>query len=206
MNSQKYKLGDLAEVRPGFLTREAVRDNPEGVYRLLQIRDFNRARTEMNAADMVRISPDTRSSLCMLQTGDVLFLAKGANNFAAVVSSLPGPTLAASYFFILRPRSLIMPEYLAWFLNHEKTRAILTRLATTGAHMPIIRRAVLESIEIPLPDIAVQKAIADLDCLRREEQELLSELARKQQDLISAVCMTAARNAITNTILEGANA
>ncbi len=198
-----HKLGDLADVRAGYLTREAVRNNPAGTHCLLQIRDFNRERTAVNAADMVRISPESRASVCPLQPGEVVFLAKGANNFAAVVSDLPAPTLAASYFFILRPVPAVLSGYLAWFLNHESTRALLTRLATTGAHMPIIRRDVLEAIEIPLPPITVQKAVADLDSLRLQEQALLSDLARKHQELISSVCMTTARRAIETTILEG---
>lgn len=206
MTNPTHKLGDLAEVRAGFLTRVAVQDNPEGSYRLLQIRDFNRERTAINAADMVRISSESRSSVCTLQTGDVLFLGKGANNFAAVVSDLPEPTLAASSFFILRPKPAILSSYLAWFLNHESTRILLSRLATTGAHMPIIRRAVLESIEIPLPILAVQKTITNLDALRLQEQALLSDLAQKQQELISTVCMTTALNTLENTILERINA
>lgn len=193
MITPTHKLGDLAEIRSGYLTREAVRNNPEGTHCLLQIRDFSRDRATVNMIDLVRITPETRSSGHPLQTGDVLFLAKGANNFAFAVSDLLAPTLAASHFFILRPKPAIRSDYLAWFLNHESTRALLTRLATTGAHMPIIRRDVLEALDIPLPPVTIQKTIADLDSLRSQEQALLAELARKQQYLISSVCMSTAR-------------
>jgi hypothetical protein len=204
MTNPIHKLGDLADVRAGYLTREAVRNDPEGTHRLLQIRDFSRDRATVNVTDMVRLTPESRSSVCPLQPGDVVFLAKGANNFAAAISGLPTPTLAASYFFILRPKPAILSGYLAWFLNHESTRALLTRLATTGAHMPIIRRDVLEALEIPLPPLTTQKAIAALDSLRLQEQALLTDLARKQQELISSVSMTTARRTIETTILEGA--
>lgn len=126
----------------------------------------------------------------------MIFLSKGANNFAAAISDLPSPTLAASCFFILRPRPAILSGYLAWFINHESTRALLTRLATTGAHMPIIRRNALESLEIPLPSLTTQKSIVALDSLRLQEQVFLADLARKQQELISSVCMTTARHTI----------
>ncbi len=204
MTNPIHKLGDLADVRAGYLTREAVRNDPEGTHRLLQIRDFSRDRATVNVTDMVRLTPESRSSVCPLQPGDVVFLAKGANNFAAAVSGLPAPTLAASYFFILRPKPAILSGYLAWFLSHESTRALLTRLATTGAHMPIIRRDVLEALEIPLPPLTTQKAIAALDSLRLQEQALLTDLALKQQELISSVCMTTARRTIETTSLEGA--
>ena len=203
MTNPIHRLGDLADVRAGYLTREAVRNEPEGTHYLLQIRDFSRDRTTVNVTDMVRITPESRSSISPLQPGDVVFLAKGANNFAAPVSDLPAPTLAASYFFILRPKPMILSGYLVCFLNHESTRILLSRLATTGAHMPIIRRDVLEAIEIPLPPLPVQKAVAALDSLRLQEQALLADLARKQQELISSVCMTTARRTIETTILEG---
>ncbi len=198
-----HKLGEIADVRAGYLTRKAVRNEPEGTHCLLQIRDFSRDRTAVNVANMVRITPEPRSSVSSLQPGDVVFLAKGANNFAVAISDMPAPTLAASYFFILRPKPMVLSGYLAWFLNHESTRALLSRLATTGAHMPIIRRDVLESIEIPLPPITAQKTIAALDSLRLQEQTLLADLARKQQELVSGVCMTTARNAIGTTTSEG---
>lgn len=203
MTNPIHKLGDLADVRAGYLTREAVRNDPEGTHCLLQIRNFSRDRTTVNVPDMVRLTPESRSSVCPLQPGDVVFLAKGANNFAAAISGLPAPTLVASYFFILRPKPAILSGYLAWFLNHESTRALLTRLATTGAHMPIIRRDVLEALEVPLPPLTTQKAIAALDSLRLQEQALLADLARKQQELISSVCMTTARTSIVTTVSEG---
>lgn len=203
MHNPLIRLGELAEIRSGFLSREAVRNDPDGTHCLLQIRDFDRVRSTLNVADMVRISPTTRVSALPLQAGDVLFLAKGANNFAFVISDLPSPTLAASNFFIISPKLGIVSGYIAWFLNHESTRAALSRLATTGAHMPIIRREVLETLEIPLPAPAVQKIIVDLDSLCLQEQVFLSDLAQKQQSLISAVCMKTARNTPANMTLEG---
>ena len=198
MPNPLHKLADLADIRAGFLTREAVRNNPAGTYCLLQIRDIDRHRETVNMTDMIRISPETRSSLHPLQAGDVIFLAKGANNFAFAVPELPSPTLAASSFFILRPGSLILARYLVWFLNHESTRLLLSRLATTGAHMPIIRRDTLESLEIPLPPLAVQKTIAELDILRIQEHILLSDLAEKKEALISTLSLSTVRRSIGN--------
>lgn len=196
-----HKLANLADVFAGYLTREAVHNTPAGTHYLLQIRDFNADRSAINVADMVRISPKPRAALCTLQAGDVLFLAKGTNTFAFAVSALPSPTLAASCFFILRPKPAILSGYLAWFLNHDSTRALQTRLATTGARMPVIRRDILATLDIPLPPVTIQKTIVALESLRLQEQALLADLAQKQQDLIASVCMSTARrvSGITTT-------
>jgi len=64
--------------------------------------------------------------------------------------------------------------------------------------MPIIRRDTLESLEIPLPPLAVQKTIAELDILRIQEHILLSDLAEKQEALISTLSLSTARRSIGN--------
>jgi hypothetical protein len=190
-----HKLADITEIRPGYLTREAVKHDPAGTHRILQIRDFSPDRTSANLTEMISIAPESHSSIRPLQTGDVLFLAKGANNFAFAVPALPAPTLAAAYFFVLRCTPATLPAYLAWFLNHDSTRAVLTRLSTKGAHMPIIRRDILESLDIPLPPVTIQQTIVNLDACRQEEQALLTDLARKQRERIAFITMSTARGA-----------
>lgn len=193
MTSPTHKIMDLADIRPGYLTRAAVKQNPEGSHALLQIRDFTPDRTAADFASLTRITPEPRTTVHPLQVGDVLFLAKGARNFAFAVSSLSAPTLAASSFFILRPRpASIVPAYLAWFLNHDVTRAVLTRLSTKGAHMPIIRREIIEMLDIPLPPVTIQKTIVALDTARQQEESLLADLASKQRALVSFITMSAA--------------
>lgn len=194
MTSPNHKLAELADIRPGYITREAVKHVPDGSYALLQIRDFTPDRAMADFANTTRITPEPRATVIPLRVGDVLFLAKGANNFAFAVPTLPTPALAAGYFFVLRPTPAILPEYLAWFLNHDSTRAVLTRLSTKGAHMPVIRRDVLASLDVPLPPVARQQTIADLDSLRQQEQRLLANLARQRHDLIANVCLAAARH------------
>jgi restriction endonuclease S subunit len=60
--------------------------------------------------------------------------------------------------------------------------------------MPVVRRSVLESIEIPIPPLEVQSKIAKLDVLLQKELELIDKLAAKRRELITAACMQAVRN------------
>lgn len=186
------RIADLAEIRPGYLTRKPVKPRADGTHHLLQIRDFNLERSAAVPGMLIRFTPDAASSLQVLRSGDVVFLARGARNFACALADLPGPTVAASYFFVIHPGPQVLPGYLAWCLNQPATLRAIARSATSGAHMPVVRRADIESVEIPLPPLSVQNTIVELDSLMREEQSLLRELARKQHELISAVCMTAA--------------
>lgn len=187
------KLKKLAEVSSGYQTRKGVEELPDGTHYLLQIRDFNKSRTSVDMKGMMRISPPGMDSKSHLRSGDVLFLAKGQKNFSWCVGRLPElPILAASYFFVIRPLPAMEGEYLSWFLNQEAAHRHFARLATTGAHMPIVRRDVLESLEVPVPDLATQRKIIELADLAEEQSRLLSELADKKQTLATAACLRAA--------------
>jgi len=198
--STKFKLAEIADVRPGYLARKPVEPRADGTHRLLQLRDFNRDRTAVDITALVRFTPDSLASLQPLRAGELVFLARGAKNFAYAPAELPETTLAAGYFFVIRTREQIASAYLTWFLNQPATLRALARAATSGAHMPVVRRADLENIEILVPPLAVQRSIVELDNLMREEQDLLQELARRKHELISNVCMTAAQSGQTTGV------
>lgn len=188
----RVRVSEIAEIRPGYLARKGVKSAVDGAHYLLQIRDFNENRTTFTPESLVRFSAEPLSSARPLEAGEVIFLAKGGGNFAYAVSNIPSFTLAASYFFVLRPCARVLPAYLAWFLNQPDTLRTLARSATSGAHTSVVRRADLEDIEIPVPPIPRQRVIAELDSLRHEEHDLLCELVHKKKELISAVCNTVA--------------
>jgi hypothetical protein len=190
----RVKLGEIVKIRPGYLARKGVKPVSDGTHWLLQIRDFTPDRGALDASSLVRFSPKALASALPLQPGDVLFLARGSKNFAYAISDIPAPTLAASYFFVLRPCASVSPAYLAWFLSHPATLRKISLSATSGAHMPVVRRADLEDIEVPVPPLSVQHAIVELDNLRHQEQALLKELAHRKNELLTTVCMTAAQS------------
>ena len=198
MPSETAKIRDLAQIRAGYQTRKGVKTTPTGSHVLLQIRDFNEERTEIDMSDLARVVPGAINEEQILRDGDVIFLAKGAKNFSFVPVGLPEPALVASYFFILRPGRKVSPDFLAWFLNLESTKRLLSRLAGKGAHMPVVRRDILESLELPLPPLDTQQKVVELDRLMREQQALFTDLAEKQQTFITAACHQLATGAIRN--------
>lgn len=189
----RFRLLEIADIRSGYLARTGVESKGTGSHYLLQIRDFNPQRTVVHKDTLVRFTPEALASVQPIGDGDVVFLAKGVNNFAYAVFDLPAPILAASYFFVLQPHPQLLPAYLAWFLNQRSTRRELSRFASSGVRMPVVRRAVLENMEIPLPPPTVQESIIELDRLMLQEQDMMTELARKKRELVSAICIKAAR-------------
>lgn len=188
LSNATKQLGELASIRAGYQTRTGIKPVADGSHFLVQLRDFSPDRASVDTAGLVRVSAERTGQGQDLREGDVLFLAKGAKNFAYVPDSLPGPALAASYFFILRPKSEVLPEYLAWFLNLDSTKRHLSKRAGAGIHMPVVRRDVLEQLEVPIPDAKTQKDIVELDRLSRQHQSLMSELADVKKTYFTEAC------------------
>ena len=59
--------------------------------------------------------------------------------------------------------------------------------------MPVVRRSVLENLDVPLPPLETQKKIAELDALMRQEQQLIDKLVQKRKNLIAMACLKAVR-------------
>jgi hypothetical protein len=189
VQSPLRQIRSLASIRAGYQTRSGIAEAANGSHFLLQIRDFNESRTAVNLSDLTKIEPGAINPAQVLQDGDVLFLAKGSRNFAHALKAVPALTLAASYFFILRPEAALLPEYLAWFLNLESSRRVFTQSTGHAAHMPVVRRDVIESLEIPLPSLQRQQEVVELDRLMRRQQVLLLDLASSQRTLFTEACV-----------------
>ena len=188
MTETTISLGSLAWIRAGYQSRSKIEESPSGTHALIQLRDFSDDRQKLNAEKAAWIEPGAINPEQILQKGDVLFLAKGAKNFAFVPSDLPSPSLVASYFFIVRPDQRVLPSYLAWFLNLESTKKHFSRLSGYSAHMPVVRRDVLERTKLPLPDIETQRKIVELDDLIQKQDKLLHDLAKKKSLLGTELC------------------
>ncbi len=101
------------------------------------------------------------------------------------------PTAAACFFVVRIANSEILPEYLWWYLNQSPVEEYLKRFSGRAVHMPVVRRAVLESIDIPLPPIKTQKQVSEMTMLLQKEQYLYKKLAEKRKYLITEMCLKA---------------
>lgn len=190
------RLKEIACLSTGYQNRTKIEPDPNGSHFLVQTRDFNASKSQINIESVTQFSPTGGDSLTPLQAGDVLYAAKGSNNFGYTVENgLPQPLLAASLFFVLRihPNIAVAPHYLAWFLNQEPAREHFIRNASTGARTPVIRREHLEELEIPVPALETQRKIVELDQLKHRQQQLYSELIEKTELLVTNACLKSIR-------------
>ena len=187
-------LNKISKVQSGYISRERIDSREEGSHFLLQVRDVDAYRLNYRTDNLIRFNPDMSRSDWLLKAGDILFMSRGARNFSVLLHEIPDVTLAAAYFFIVRALSEeVMPGYLCWYLNQEPAELYFRRHSGRGVHMPVVRRSVLEGIDIPLPPLEVQKKLVELDALMREEENLLNSLAEKRRELVTASCLKVVR-------------
>jgi len=189
------QLKKIANIQSGYISRGKIEPREDGTHFLLQARNVDAERLTYKADNLVCFGPDLSRKDWVLKTDDVLFMTRGVRNYSILIKEIPDRVLAAACFFIVRVSSdLLLPYYLCWYLNQAQVKHYLSRHSGRGVHMPVVRRSVLENLNIPIPPIEIQVKIGELDVLLRNEMELLDKLAEKRKKLITAACLHAVRN------------
>lgn len=183
-------LSEISEIQIGYQSREGIRSQLDGNSFLLQARDFDKMR-QVNWSNLIRFNPSGVVNKVEIKQGDVLFLAKGQDNFACLVTWTISNVLASNSFYILRPnQSIILSDYLAWWLNQTPAQEFI-KLNRSGSSLPFLSVSALSRLEIPAPELEIQHKIGELEKLRVKEENLLDLYHTKKSALIQAVCLKA---------------
>ena len=184
------ELKKIANIQSGYINRGKIESNDKGTCRLMQAKDVDSDQLSYRTGALVRFNPRLSGKDWFLEPGDILFMSRGAKNYSVLVDKIPDRVLAAACFFIVRiPNSEIIPEYLWWYLNQSPVEEYIVRFSGRSVHMPVVRRAILESIDIPVPPIEVQKQVAVITTLIMKEQVLYKKLAEKRENLMTEICL-----------------
>lgn len=183
------QLEKIAKIQSGYISRGKIEPFEDGSHLLLQARDVDGEKFSYKVDKLIRFNPDLSNSDGILKKNDILFMARGARNYSVLLGEIPDSTLAAACFFIVRvSNEKLLPAYLCWYLNQPPVECYLFRHSGRGVHMPVVRRSVLEKLDIPLPNLEIQTKIVDMEALRKQEEDLTNRLAEKRKQLITASC------------------
>ena len=177
----RVRLGDVATVRCGLvLSRKQSRTPTDAKYRLLNLRSINvDGCVEMAMVDeyyaIESLSPDYLS-----QVGDVI-VRLTAPYTAILVDDETAGMVVSSNFVIIRPNPrMLLSGYLAWLLNTRKTKRVIFE-NTSSNMLGAINPRYVACMEVVLPSIDRQFAIADLNALALKEGRLLRRLADEKK-------------------------
>lgn len=171
------RLSEVCEIHSGYTARNRLEPATTGGVPVIQLRDLS-GDGELPGIMLQRFELKGLADRYLVHGGEVLFRSRGDRNTAMAVSvDMPEPAAVILPLVILRPDpAAALPAYLAWAINQPDAQRRLAAEAQ-GTNMRMIPKAVLERLEIPLPDIVTQQRIATIDTLARRESDLLRALA-----------------------------
>ena len=189
----EVRLGEICHLSSGFTTRGRLEPAPSGGLPAIQLRDVQ-GDDEVNSGNLHRYLIGDLPARYLVRGGEVIFRSRGEPNTATVVSaSLGEPAVVILPLIIIRPnRDVVLPEYLAWAINQPDVQRRLDAKAQ-GTSLRMISKAVLEQIDIPLPDLDTQGRIVAIHTLAKHESSLLRELAERRARLTSLILTEQAR-------------
>lgn len=183
----------ITDLFSGFSFRTKVENEVGGDLSVIQMKDLYGNYASIKS-DLTKVSSEKISSKFFLQKGDVLFIAKGSNNFAIEYNLDLPKAIAASAFFILRPNtSKVVPAYLAWYINQSPVQQYLKE-NMAGTYIPNINKSTIEGIMVSLPAMDVQKKIVLIDDLRKKESLLMSQISEKREVAVRAALLDIVNN------------
>ena len=187
MTTQTKSIGEIGVLSSGYHFRGGVDRVAGDRYAVIQTKDVDDS-LHFDPEKLVRVDVELDADRYLVRKGDVLFLSRGVRPWALAVSHPIHDTIVPSSFYILRAdSSRVRPDYVAWFLNHPRTQAVLGEIAR-GSNIPFVSLGEFEKVEIPIPDLKVQQQIITLAHLSEREQELIRALAMRREQLVEKVC------------------
>jgi restriction endonuclease S subunit len=167
----------------GYSFRGKVKNVYNGGVRVIQLKDFEDNYTCLGD-DCYLVDSDKIKSKYYLETGDILFIAKGTNNFALVFKSKDDiSTIASSALFVLKvDKNIANPDFVAWYINQSKVQNYF-KTNEAGTYNTSINKTTLEETPVVLPSLKVQTKIAKIANLHNKELALNNKILELKNKL-----------------------
>jgi len=180
------RIGDLLE-SASYGTSEKARSS--GAYAVLRMNNIT-SNGELDLTDLKYMDlADDQRDRYLVRRGDVLFNRTNSADLVgkSAIYRSPAPMAYAGYLIRLRVKPDTDGEYLAAFLNTGYAKRVLRGMCKSIIGMANINATEVQSIKIPKPDAALQRAfaarIAHIEKMRATTRALLA----KHADLFSSL-------------------
>ena len=173
-------------VSSGYSFRGKIKHNHNGDVRVIQLKDFKNNYTAIGD-DCFLIDGEKIKEKYYLELDDVLFIAKGTNNYALVFKDVDDmSTIASSAFFVLKVnKELANPEFIVWYINQSKVQNYF-KTNEAGTYNTSINKTTLENTPIALPPLEAQKKIATIANLHNREKTISNKIIDLKNKLTTA--------------------
>ena len=186
-----FQFKNISNIITGHVFRNKIPYNTSGNINLLNMDAISTAGTVcISEEDIKKIQLDDIKPEEIIMPGDILFKAKGLNNTAVLIDSIPpNTTVTASCHIIRVVDKNFLPEYVCSWLNSAAAKNHFSKGAgqATGVTIANVSKATLKTLEIPLLPLKNQKLISEIEECSKQEKELLLKIAEKKEMLNRAI-------------------
>lgn len=184
----KLNLKKIASIQMGYSFRTRLDFIDQGQISVVQMKDLN-DENRVDCKDLMRVGMNTVKEHHLVRPGDIVFRSRGQVPTAAILIEDPGPAVVAAPLLRIRvDQNVVLPDYLVWYINQPSSQALLLSRAK-GTSLKMISKQALESLEVTVPPMEKQRAVAELAALANEEQRLLKKIAYWRSYYISTKLM-----------------
>lgn len=178
----------------GYSFREKIEHNPEGNVGILQMKDISNDYLNFDYQNIDKVSDFSFKDKFFLNKGDLLFVSKGVNNYAIAIEKIDFPIVASATFFIIRVNEkIIIPEYLAWYMNQKKAQNYFSE-KKAGTYVPNLNKQNILELPLTVPPLKIQKKIAQTATLLNRELGILEKLKTNRKELIQTQLLNLIKN------------
>ena len=203
---EQLKTEGILDIRAGYPFRGRIFEKTHGAARVVQIRNADPDRG-VDWGSLIRTDLTGRGEPDWLQSGDILFVARGGRNFAVSLKDVPEKTVCLPHFFRIRinpeppkvPEHELLPAFLAWQMNQRPAQRHFKQSAE-GTLQRSVRRGELEVLNVVIPKIDKQRAIVKLIEQVNAEKQLLNDLISNTEKMAEAIA-----NDVLDSEYEGKN-
>lgn len=175
------KLSEVADLSAGHPFRTSLALEPAGPVRVVSMaHSIGDALTLDTVLPQIDFTGDV--SRVQLEAGDLLFRPRGVSTQAIYVESVAQPCILAAPLVRIRIKNPKQTYgwYLHWLLNCPAVQRDINAQAR-GSMIRMVSMESLRNLQIPVPPIRVQREIAEVARLLREERALSEALMEKNK-------------------------
>ena len=181
------RIGSLAEIFTGLsLSGRSIGAKNDGntTIRLISISDLNGelGRVENEGLKDFKVESVNKIRRYMVEPNDVLISCRGTTTKVALFTGNDHPTAISSNLISIRPGPELKHLYLLAFLQSTQGQQALKE-KERGMFQKALTVTDIESIEVPVPPIEIQRRIVELLDVANEAYRLAVEVAESREKI-----------------------
>ena len=191
----KLKLKEIASIQMGYAFRSRLELDNQGNVNVIQMKDI-KGNGVIDLTELTRVNIPYIKEHHWVKDNDIILRSRGRTTTSAIVKNAFNILIVTAPLLVIRTNSnLILPAYLAWFINQPSSQIYLSSHAR-GSSVLMVSIEAVSLLEVILPSLGLQRKVVELSNLADKEQELLKLLAAKRQQYINRVLMQMTKKGI----------